>query len=122
MSSIKVDKLPNGIVRIYYPEKSVITLEKVQHAFSQMLTLIDAPAPIMVLGDRVRYASHDAQEFTCSENYCQWITAQALVARSRLENLLASMYLKTYTTPYPSKSFRSETEAEQWLLQIGQAR
>jgi hypothetical protein len=116
LSEATVEKLCSGIVRVIYPKKGLITLDMFHNIYAQIRQLANTPVAIMIIGQRVHYIEYGALELTTKPEINAFISAQAIVTKTRLECLLGKLYLKTHPTNYPSRCFASEDEAQHWLL------
>jgi hypothetical protein len=71
--------------------------------------------PCLIKIYSIKDSTKEARDFLASEKGCEGFTAGAIVVSSVLENIIASLYLYLNKPVVPTKIFKDELKAKEWL-------
>jgi hypothetical protein len=108
----------DGIVRVDYGNCGTLTLGVMRDVHAQRQRLSGSKLPVLLCANHVVGVEYDAQRFACSAAVCAITAAVAIVVRSFLQRHLVEMFLAYHRPPYPTRLFRTEEEALDWLRSL----
>jgi hypothetical protein len=85
----------------------------------ERLQLTAAACPLLVYADTVASAEYEAQQFASREDVAALVSAMAIIVKSVFTRAISDLFMRFHTPPYPTRVFRDEGAAVQWLAQFG---
>lgn len=116
-----VQLLSIGIIRIEMMGKHIIGREeslKMNIAQGELLNNEKHSGLVIMVADSSTQFTKEAREFSASEEGLRFSKAEALIVKNLAQNLMVSFYLKINQPSVPSKAFKTEEEAIEWLLSL----
>jgi hypothetical protein len=116
-----VQLLSIGIIRIEMIGKNIIGREeslKINIAQGELLNNEKHSGLVIMVADSSTQFTKEAREFSASEEGLRFSKAEALIVKNLAQNLIVSFYLKINQPSTPSKAFKTEEEAIEWLLSL----
>lgn len=74
--------------------------------------------PVLIKIKSIRDSTKEARDFLASEKGCEGITAGAILVDSVLANMIAYLFIYLNKPQIPTKVFKDETKAKEWLGQF----
>ncbi|MFY9310751.1 MAG: hypothetical protein WAQ28_17020 [Bacteroidia bacterium] len=74
--------------------------------------------PVLVMIKSIKDSTKEARDFLASEKGCEGIAATAIFVESILENMIATLFIYLNKPLVPTKIFKDEAKAKEWLLQF----
>lgn len=110
-------ELENGIIIATW-KVSYIDLDIAKKAVENRLKVFNNKKyPGIVKIGFLKDTTKDARDFLASEKGCEGFVAGAIVVNTILENIIASLYLYLNRPVVPTKIFKDEAKAKEWLKQ-----
>ncbi len=106
------------ILRVRYPKNCHLTLELMEEVHRRHVELIREPCPLLVYAESVAAAEYEAQQFASSESVVALVSAMAIIVKSAFTRAMGDLFMRFHKPPYPTKIFRDEASALQWLSQF----
>lgn len=111
-------ELENGIIIATW-KAAFIDLETAQKAVSNRLTVFAGQNyPVLVKIKSIKDSTKEARDFLASEQAGKGIIAGAIHVDSIIENMLATFFIYLNKPVTPTKIFKDETKAKEWLAQF----
>ena len=76
------------------------------------------PEPIMIIGESARGVRSEIVDYASSDEVVEITAASALVAKSKVAEVIGNVYMTFQKNPYPTRLFTDETKARAWLKEI----
>lgn len=108
----------DGILRIRYPQDFNLTLDAMEQVHRKRLELAPAPCPLLVYADTVASAEYDAQQFASREDVAALVTGMGIIVKSVFTRAMSELFMRFHRPPYPTRIFRDEGAALEWLMQF----
>ncbi len=107
-----------GVVVFDYGTQ-IITLEAAKKS-NQMHRNLDpkGPEPILVFAESARGVRTELVEYAASKEVTEITSASALVATSKVAEVIGNAYISFHKNPYPTRLFTDERKARAWLKKI----
>jgi hypothetical protein len=106
------------ILRIQYPQNCNVTLEVMELVHQRRLELSTEPLPVLVYADSVAAAEYDAQLFASRADVAARISAMGIIVKSIFTRAMSDLFMRYHRPPYPTRIFRDEQPALEWLAQF----
>lgn len=74
--------------------------------------------PCLIKIHSIKDSTKEARDFLASEQGCEGIIAAAILAESVLENMIANFFIYLNKPLVPTKIFKDETKAKEWLAEF----
>jgi hypothetical protein len=105
----------SGIFYVVYKKGPQRSLQEIMDTMGKFRESLDGKL-VCVLADVTNSSqpSREVREFAAME-LPRFIRAIAMVSDSALGKMLANLFLTLKAQPYPTRMFRTETEAKEWL-------
>lgn len=105
----------DGILRVRCPPNCHVTLEVMEHVHRRHLEITRDPCAVLVFAESVASADYEAQQFPSREEVAATISAMGLIVRSAFTRAIAELFMRFHRPPYPTRIFRDEVSALEWL-------
>jgi len=111
-------ELSNGILIATW-KATFINLDIAKNAVSsRLLVTAGQNYPVLIKIKSIKDSTKEARDFLASEKGCDGIIAGAVKVDSVLTNMLATFFIYLNKPLIPTKIFKDETKAMQWLEQF----
>lgn len=111
-------ELENGIM-IGTWKKSFIDLNTARKTVNARLMAADGRKyPVLAKIKSIRESTKEARVFLASEKACDGLIAGAICVDSALENMVATIFIYMSKPMVPTKIFKDEAKAKEWLQQF----
>jgi len=107
-----------GIVCIDFGPDCDVTFESVKYAHEEHKRLRPGRSPVLLYVQTVAAADYDAQEFASDPAVNEIVSAMAIVVQSFFARTLADLFLTFHKPSYPTRMFRDDQSAREWLKQF----
>jgi len=98
---------------------SFIDLDIAKKAVSKRLEVTEGKSyPVLINIKSVKDSTKEARDFLASEKGCEGITAGAILVDSILANMIAYLFIYLNKPQIPTKVFKDEAKAKEWLGQF----
>lgn len=108
----------DGILRVRYPQNSHLTLETMELVHQKRVAIIARPCPLLVYADTVVSAEYEAQHFASCEDVVALTTGMGIIVKSVFTQAMSELFMRFHKPPYPTRIFRDERTAIEWLAQF----
>jgi hypothetical protein len=108
----------DGILRVQYPQNCNLTLEVMELAHQRRLELTVEPRPLLVYADTVASAEYEAQQFASRQDVAALISGMGIIVKSVFTRAMSDIFMRFHKPPYPTRIFRDEQPALEWLEQF----
>jgi hypothetical protein len=113
-----VMELQEGIIIASW-KASFIDIDIAQKVVNSRLKATDGNKyPILIKLDSVKGSTKEARDFLASSKGSEGLTAGALLVNSVLGNVIASLFLYLNRPLIPTKIFKDEAKAMEWLAEF----
>ncbi len=111
-------ELENGIL-IGIWKKSFIDLNSAKKIVNyRLMAAAGQKYPLLTKIKSIRESTKEARVFLASEKACEGIIAGAICVDSPLENMVATVFIYMSKPVVPTKIFKDEAKAKEWLAQF----
>jgi hypothetical protein len=107
----------DGILRIRYPKDSHLTLETMELVHRRRVAVNARPCPLLVYADTVVSAEYEAQNFASRADVVALTTGLGIIVKSVFTRAMSELFMRFHKPPYPTRVFREERAALEWLAQ-----
>lgn len=108
-------EVENGIVIATW-KVSFIDLDIAKKVVKSRLIAMEGKVyPAIVKIKSIKDSTKEARDFLASKDGCEGFTAGAIIVESILENMIATLYIFLNKPVVPTKIFKDETKAKEWL-------
>lgn len=115
--NIKIE-LSNGIMIATW-KASFINLDIAQNVVSSRLSVSAGQNyPVLVKIKSIKGSTKEARDFLSSKKGCDGLNACAIMIDSALANMLATFFIYLSKPLLPTKIFKDEAKAKEWLTQF----
>jgi hypothetical protein len=108
----------DGILRVRYPQNCHLTLDIMEQVHRRHLEITRTPCPLLVYAESVASAEYDAQQFASREDVAALVTGMGIIVKSVFTRAMAELFMRFHKPPYPTRVFRDEQSALEWLVQF----
>ena len=109
-------ELENGIITATW-KVTVLDLPTAQEAVRTRLEVVDGKSyPFLINISSIKDSTKEARDFLASSEGTEGIIVGALLITSPLENIMASIYIQFNKPIIPTRIFKNEAKALEWLL------
>lgn len=105
----------DGILRVRYPPNCHLTLDVVEKVHRRHLDITRTPCPLLVYAESVASAEYDAQQFSSRDEVAAVVRAMGIIVKSAFTRAMAELFMRFHRPPYPTRVFRDEQAALEWL-------
>lgn len=110
-------ELENGIIIVTW-KNSYINLTIAEQVVKDRLNVTNNQKyPVFIKIKSIKDSTKEARDFLASEKGCEGITASAIFVESIVENMIASFFVFLNKPRVPTKIFKDEAKAKEWLKQ-----
>ncbi len=111
-------ELSNGIIIATW-KSPFINLTIAQKSVSSRLAITgEQKYPVLIRIGSTKNSTKEARDFLASEKGCQGLVAAAIYVDSILTNMLATFFIFLNKPKIPTKIFKDESKAMEWLEQF----
>jgi|GEM_PF-871033 len=109
-----------GVVVFDYGTQ-IITLEAARKS-NQLHRSLDpkGPEPILVFAESARGVRTELVDYAASEEVTEITAALALVATSKVAEVIGNAYISFHKNPYPTRLFTDACKARAWLKKVAE--
>lgn len=109
-------ELENDIIIATW-KSSFVDLKIAQQVVQERLAAISTTYPVLVKINGIKDSTKEARDFLASEKGGEGFSAVALYVHSTLETIIANLFIFLNKPKVPTKIFKDETKAKEWLKQ-----
>jgi hypothetical protein len=110
-----IGELEDGILKFTWIT-SFIDLDIAEKSVSKRVNAMDGKSyPLLIKMKSINNITKEARDFLASPRGCEGVIVAAIQVSSPLENMIASMFLYLNPPLVPTKIFKDETKAKEWL-------
>lgn len=111
-------ELENGIMIATW-KKSFVDLTIAEKTVNgRLMAAAGQKYPMLAKIKSIKESTKEARVFLASEKACEGLIAGAICVDSALENMVATIFLYMSKPVIPTKIFKDETKAKEWLAQF----
>lgn len=108
-------ELEDGIIIATW-KNNFINISVAKHVVEQRLKAANGVKyPFLIKIKSIRDTTKEARDFLASKQGCEGLTAAAILAESVLENMIANFFIYLNKPLVPTKIFKDEKKALEWL-------
>lgn len=112
---------PEGYVRATMSEGAVFEIADATEALATTWRVAGEQRRAVLVDMRgVRAQSREAREYFVEPEIAARVSAVALLVASPVSKMVGNFFLRLRHQPVPTRLFDSETDAEEWLLELGE--
>ncbi len=108
----------DGILRVQYPQNCNLTLDIMELVHQRRLEITAEPCPLLVYADSVASAEYEAQQFASRQDVAALISGMGIIVKSAFTRAMSDLFMRFHKPPYPTRVFRDELPALEWLGQF----
>jgi hypothetical protein len=108
----------DGILRIRYPQNCRLTLALAEQVHQRHVELSTVPHPLLVHAETVASAEYEAQQFASREDVAALVSGMGIIVKSAFTRAMAELFMRFHKPPYPTRVFKEEQPALEWLTQF----
>jgi hypothetical protein len=115
-SAARVCRCADGIVEVRIRDGAVVEVGEIEEILDAQWRLSDGPTLVLVDARPVRSMTREAQERTANTAHDRDTRGVAILIESPVSVLLGNFFLHLSKPAYPTRLFRDEAGAREWLL------
>ena len=114
-TAAEIEEEPGGLVVVRIKPGVDLVLERMREILDARFALVPRPAPVLVDARHCRSMSREAQELSAGAEASPYTARLAILMDGPVSVVLGNFFMVFVKPPYPTRLFRDETAAREWL-------